>query len=69
MILGERWESNEALCAKQCELEPILFGERTATSGMRLPLDGNPGGAPELLIPDPQTQVELKGVYGVNPEP
>lgn len=34
-----------------------------------LPLDGNPGGASELLIPDPENQIELKGIYGVNPEP
>jgi hypothetical protein len=31
LILGETWESNEALRAKQRELEPILFGERTTT--------------------------------------
>ena len=31
VILRERWESNEALRAKQRELEPILFGERTAS--------------------------------------
>jgi hypothetical protein len=31
MVLGERWESNEALRAGQRELEPILFGERTAS--------------------------------------
>jgi hypothetical protein len=31
VVLGERWESNEALRAGQRELEPILFGERTAS--------------------------------------
>jgi hypothetical protein len=39
------------------------------TRRQALPLDGNPGGAPELLFPDPERQVELKGVYGVDPEP
>jgi len=34
-----------------------------------LPLDGNPGGAPELVVPDPQRQIELKEIHGLNPEP
>jgi hypothetical protein len=31
VVLGERWESNEALRSRQREVEPILFGERTAS--------------------------------------
>ena len=31
VVLGERWESNAALRAKQRELEPLLFGERAAS--------------------------------------
>jgi hypothetical protein len=34
-----------------------------------LPLDGNPGGGPELLIPDPERQVSLGSVEGMNPSP
>jgi RHS repeat-associated protein len=32
-----------------------------------LALDGQPGGLIEVLIPDPRTQIDLIGVYGVNP--
>jgi hypothetical protein len=31
VVLGERWESNAALRAKQREVEPLLFGERAAS--------------------------------------
>jgi hypothetical protein len=31
VALGERWESNAALRAKQRKLEPLLFGERAAS--------------------------------------
>jgi len=39
------------------------------TRRQALPLDGNPGGASELLIPDPENQVKLKEIRGLNPEP
>ena len=42
-------------------------------SGMELraalPLDGHPGGGPEVLIPDPERQLRIIRVEGVNPEP
>ncbi|MEN6528710.1 MAG: RHS repeat-associated core domain-containing protein [Anaerolineaceae bacterium] len=31
-------------------------------------LDGNTGGIPGLLVPSPLTQIQLIGVFGVNPE-
>ncbi len=41
--------------------EFLTIGEMTDDTGvlrrLALPLDGNPGGAPELLIPSPATQV------------
>ncbi|MDP8942715.1 MAG: hypothetical protein M3N16_01120 [Actinomycetota bacterium] len=33
------------------------------------PLHGNPGGAPEVVVPDPARQLEITRVQGVNPEP
>ncbi len=51
----------------------MSIGELRDVTGVErrdaLPLDGNPGGAPELLIPDPQNQVELREIHGLNPEP
>ena len=42
-------------------------------SGMKLraalPLDGHPGGAPEVVVPNPREQLEFVRVHGVNPEP
>ena len=32
------------------------------------PCDGNPGGLQEILVPNPQTQIRLQSVMGVNPE-
>jgi hypothetical protein len=32
------------------------------------PLDGNKGGLPETVIPNPEKQVDLKNVQGINPE-
>ena len=32
------------------------------------PLDGNRGGLPEVIVPDPQTQIYLQHVQGINPE-
>ncbi|ERK58878.1 hypothetical protein HMPREF0682_1532 [Propionibacterium acidifaciens F0233] len=37
------------------------------TSRSALPLDGNAGGLDEILVPNPETQITLTGVYGVNP--
>jgi len=46
-------------------------GTLTDTAGVSsrsaLPLDGNQGGLPEYLIPNPQTQIEPK--YSINNEP
>ncbi len=51
----------------------LSIGVLQDPSGVRvrwaLPLDGNPGGGPELLIPDPARQINLKAVKGVNPSP
>jgi len=51
----------------------VSIGELRDASGVTrrqaLPLDGNPGGASELLIPVPENQVELKEIRGLNPEP
>ncbi len=33
-----------------------------------LPLDGNHGGLPEVVVPNPQTQIRLGGVQGLNPQ-
>jgi len=32
------------------------------------PADGNTGGLPETIVPNPETQIELQGVEGLNPE-
>lgn len=43
------------------------------TEGIRvreaLPLDGQPGGWPELLVPEPERQIELVRMHGMNPQP
>jgi hypothetical protein len=43
------------------------------TEGIRarraLELDGQPGGWPEILVPDPESQIDLIRVEGVNPQP
>jgi len=50
----------------------ISVGQITDPSGISmraaLALDGNAGGLSELLIPDPFMQIELNGVYGINPK-
>ena len=38
------------------------------TPGGAAPLNGNAGGIDEIKIPNPESQVELTGVSGVNPE-
>jgi hypothetical protein len=38
------------------------------TTRPALPLDGNRGGMSEIIIPNPNNQVRLSGVYGLNPE-
>jgi hypothetical protein len=32
-----------------------------------VPLDGNAGGLPEVIVPNPETQIDLHRVSGVNP--
>jgi len=50
----------------------VSVGEVADTEGIvarnALTLDGMDGGLPELLFPNPTTQIILKGVYGINPE-
>jgi hypothetical protein len=52
----------------------VLRTALTTTTHRRKParaslaLDGNPGGLGELVIPEPEKQVELLRVAGVNPE-
>lgn len=38
------------------------------TPGGARPADGQPGGADEIFVPNPQKQIEILRVYGVNPE-
>jgi RHS repeat-associated protein len=49
-----------------------LEGKINNTSGITvrkaLPLDGNPGGLTEYLIPDAKSQVSIERASGVNPE-
>ena len=47
--------------------EGVINDTSGMTSRSALPLDGNAGGLDEILVPDPETQVTLTGVYGVNP--
>lgn len=49
-------------------LEGRLVNTTGVTTRKSLPLDGNPGGLPEVLIPDARRQVLLDRVSGVNPE-
>ena len=37
------------------------------TIGSAAPGAGGPGGLNEVSVPNPQTQIQLQGVYGVNP--
>jgi hypothetical protein len=49
----------------------VVVGILTDPSGVTvrnaLAVDGNPGGLLEWKIPNPATQIEIVGVYGVNP--
>jgi hypothetical protein len=49
----------------------VSWGILRDTTGVEvreaLPLGVNQGGVDELLIPNPELQIELKGVFGVNP--
>src|SRR5207249_6793813 len=47
--------------------EGILTDTTGVTSRSSLALGGNPGGLPEIVIPDPAIQVKLTSVGGVNP--
>ena len=50
----------------------LSTGKIINTKGFRYqlatPCDGNPGGLQEILVPNPQTQIRLQSVMGVNPE-
>ena len=50
----------------------VSEGSLMSTEGVEarsaLPLDGNTGGTDELVIPNPQGQVQLEAVSGANPE-
>jgi RHS repeat-associated protein len=47
--------------------EGVVRDTTGITSRSALPLHGNRGGLPELIFPDPATQIELTRVSGVNP--
>jgi len=47
----------------------VLVDPTGVLARQALEFDGQHGGWPELLIPDPERQVELRSVEGVNPEP
>ena len=47
--------------------EGVIQDATGITTRSSLPLGGNPGGLPEVLIPNPAGQVRLSGVSGVNP--
>jgi hypothetical protein len=47
--------------------EGVIQDATGITTRSSLPLGGNPGGLPEVLIPNPASQVRLTGVSGMNP--
>jgi RHS repeat-associated protein len=47
--------------------EGVIRDATGITTRTSLPLGGNPGGLPEVLIPNPSSQVQLTRVSGVNP--
>jgi hypothetical protein len=48
--------------------EGILENTQGVTTRGALPLHGNAGGLPEVVIPNPATQVRPVNVQGLNPE-
>jgi RHS repeat-associated protein len=50
----------------------VSEGRLRSTEGVQargaLSLEGKSGGLDELVVPDPRRQIELEGVFGVNPE-
>ena len=50
----------------------LSTGKINNTTGFRYqlatPCDRNPGGLQEILVPNPETQIKLQSVMGVNPE-
>jgi hypothetical protein len=46
---------------------PVAGGAVVAKVREALPLGANVGGLDELLIPNPEVQIALEGVFGVNP--
>ena len=79
---GESWTPVDPRTATNYRSEAGLPGVNTGrfalegrikdSSGIKvrraLPLDGNPGGLTEYLIPDAKSQVSIERVSGVNPE-
>jgi hypothetical protein len=47
--------------------EGILRDPTGVMSRPALALSGNPGGLSELVVPNPELQIEVTGVYGINP--
>jgi hypothetical protein len=45
----------------------LLTDEAGVTASEAIPLLGNPGGLPELFVPDPQIQIMILEVLGLNP--
>jgi hypothetical protein len=48
--------------------EGILQNAEGVTTRGALPLHGNAGELPELIVPNPQSQISLWNVQGLNPE-
>jgi hypothetical protein len=48
--------------------EGILKDTQGVTERSALPLHGNFGGLPEVVVPNPESQISLQRVLGINPE-
>jgi len=48
--------------------EGVLQNTKGITLKPADPLHGNPGGLPEVVVPNPQKQIKLQNVQGLNPE-
>lgn len=49
--------------------EGVLHDTTGVTARRALPLDGNLGGWPEILVPNPERQIDLTRIYALNPTP
>jgi hypothetical protein len=47
--------------------EGTIIEPSGVTTRSARPLDANPGGLPEVVIPNPEMQIDLTRVSGVNP--